>query len=450
MEKAKKFFSLKSIDTVHTLSKITVVDKIPRRSDNWGLTWGGFISTDLFWDTRRMVDSRDGSICFYPDNINRDVNGRDINATPSFNMVVMNTRLTLRIESFNALGARISGMIEGWFMGISNTDMNGFAMRHAFLKMDWETTSLLIGQTWHPLFTEHCFAHTVAGSAGSPFQPFARSPQIRLNQPFAKYSNIMLYINAQRDYLSWGRSGPSTEYVRNSAIPEAGLQYIFDYKKFDEEKNPLWSLYFGLGADYKYLIPRLITAGNVYTKKGVHGGALMLFGHYEHHISSEVQFGIKAKAMVAQNCTEQLMMGGYAIKYYDNLPLNDSANYNYTALSNFSSWVDIYANIGSWEVGLFGGYCKNLGALNHIQDPQNPASYFGRGRNIDFLYRISTRMKYNANKIQFAIEPEYTVVKYGNTMTDNGTVMQSLDHGNMVKTNLVHGMRILFSTTLFF
>lgn len=441
--KWKQFFSLKDSDTIRELHKITTAqDYSPLSANKWGLSLSGFICNDFFWDTRKMVDARDGAICLYPDDINADVNGRDINAHPSFNFVVMNTRLTLRIQAPDALRARVSGMIEGWFMGISNQDMNGFAMRHAFIKLDWKSTSLLLGQTWHPMFTERCFPHTVAASAGAPFQPFARSPQIRLNQRFAKYSGFLFYLNAQRDYLSTGRNGASSEYLRNSAIPETGLQYIFDYKKNKDENNS-HEIYAGIGINYKYLIPRLTTAGNEYTRNGLHSGSALAFLHYNHRISAEHKWGFKVKATWSQACNEYLLPGGYAVKYYADEPFNDSINYQYTALNNFSSWLDIYAGIRSWEIGLFAGYSKNFGSFDILQAPGNGQVFFGRGLNIDYLYRISARVKYNANKLQFGLEPEYTAVRYGEHFTEKGKVMPE-------GSRLVHGIRILLSVTLFF
>ena len=444
-KKFKTFFSLKPSDTIRSLSKITTSqDAVTPKTKKWGLEFGGFVSVDLFWDNRKMVGARDEAICLYPFNVNPDVNGRDIHATPSFNIVAMNTRLTLRIQAPDALGAKISGMVEGWFMGVTNADMNGFAMRHAFLKMDWKSTSLLFGQTWHPLFTEKCFAYTVAGTAGAPFQPFSRAPQIRLNQKFAKYSNVLFYINAQRDNLSWGKPSPSPEYLRNSALPEVGLQYIFDYKKYEEEKCK-HELYIGLGGGYKHLIPRLTTAGNVYTKQGVNSAMLTLFGHYKQHISPEVAYGIKVKAALSQAGSEYLTLGGYAVRQYDDGRLNDSVNYKYTPLNVVSSWIDIYANIRSWEVALFAGYCQNLGSLQPIQDYRNTNSYVARGADIHYLYRVSARVKYNANKLQFGLEPEYTAVQYGSEMTNYG-VPKNADPN----AKLVHGIRVLFTTTLFF
>ena len=209
--KAKAFFSLKDTDTIRERHPITIAeDQFPEKKKKWDLSWSGLIGFDIFWDTRKPVEARDGGIYLFPADVFFDKNGKDINAHASFNFVAMNTRLSLRIKAPEALGAKVSGLIEGWFMGISNSNMNGFALRHAFIKMDWKSTQLLLGQSWHPLFTEKIFAYTVAGSAGAPFQPFSRAPQIRVTQKFAKNNFLLAYLNAQLDLLTTGPSGISS------------------------------------------------------------------------------------------------------------------------------------------------------------------------------------------------------------------------------------------------
>jgi hypothetical protein len=388
--------------------------------------------------------------------VKKDINGKDINAHPSFNFLVLNSRLTVRIQAPDALGAKVSGMVEGWFAGVSNNDMNGFAMRHAFIKMEWggvewyEKTTLLIGQTWHPLFTEDCFANTVAGSAGAPFQPFSRAPQIRINQyirqSLMSNSRIMFYINAQRDFLSFGSSGNSSAYLRNSAVPEMGLQFIFDERLRNsfERKRLL-----GIGMDYKYLIPRIVTDSNVYTRNGIHAFTAMAFIRYEKYLS-ENTIGIKAKALYSQAGNEYLLLGGYAYQYYDNQPLNPSVNYTYTTVNTVAAWVDIYAKIKQWEVGLFGGYTQNLGSTKKIQDFNNPQAYFSRGRDIAYIYRIAVRAVYKVKQLQFGIEPEYTVAAYGNTINEKGIVQKQSAAFPDAKITPVANLRILMNATLYF
>jgi hypothetical protein len=444
--KAKQFFSLRDTDTIRERQSITTAqDKFPEKQKKWDLNWSGWVGFDIFWDTRKPVESRDGGIYLYPADFFYDKYGKDIHARASFNFCVMNTRLNLKIQAPDALGAKITGMIEGWFMGISNSDMNGFAMRHAFIKMDWKSTQLLMGQTWHPLFTERMFAYTVAGSAGAPFQPFSRAPQVRVTQRFAKSNYILAYLNAQRDLLAFGPHGASSEYIRQSMMPEMGLQYIFDIQKNDKKNNSQHLIYSGLGFNFKRIVPRLMTADTVATKKGLNSFSGIAFIHYEHLINKQLKAGCKLKAVFIQNSYEYLMIGGYAIKEYaQNAPLDFKKNYDYTNLNTLSFWGDLYLNYRSWEVGVFGGYCHNLGASHAIQSPENHLSYYTRVHNADFMYRLSARLKYTANKLQFCLEPEYTSAVYGTSLTNKGKVDTS------APTYWVHNLRVLVSTVLYF
>ena len=440
------FFLFSGDTTNKDLSKITTSNYLQDTvsQNKWGAKLGGFIGTDLFWDTRAVVESRDGVLCLYPENVRPDINGKDINARPSFNFLALNTRLTVRIEAPDALGAKVSGMVEGWFAGMSNNDMNGFAMRHAFIKMDWKKSSLLMGQTWHPLFTEECFAQTVAGSAGSPFQPFSRAPQIRFQHYIRNGSTIMFYINAQRDFLSFGSAGNSSSYLRNSAIPETGLQYF--YSSMSQK------IFLGLGVDYKYLIPRIVTDSNIYTRNGLHAPTAFVLVHYKHYFAEDILLGIKAKGLYGQGSNEFLMLGGYAYQYYDNQPLNPSVNYSYTGINTAAAWIDIYVKDRKrlWEAGVFGGYTQNLGSNKNIQDWNNPNAYFSRGYDIKYIYRISARAMYTANKLQFGLEPEYTAATYGNIVNEHGIVQKPSNAFPDAKINHVGNLRILFNATLYF
>ena len=104
-----------SFDTVKEFKHITTSDDYSRKNEEsaWKVKWGGYISQDFIFDTRQSAVAREGIIALYPLNAVYDKNGKDINARPSWNLLAMNTRLTARIHAPKALGANISGMIEG-------------------------------------------------------------------------------------------------------------------------------------------------------------------------------------------------------------------------------------------------------------------------------------------------------------------------------------------------
>ena len=249
----------------------------------------------------------------------------------------------------------------------------------------------------------------------------------------------MFYINTQRDFLSFGSAGNNSSYLRNSAVPEMGLQYAF---RRMSDRTHREKVLLGIGIDYKYIIPRIVTDSNVYTRNGVHGLTAFAFIHRQGRLTPNTPWGIKAKALYGQNCNEYLLLGGYAYQHYDDQPLNPRIDYKYTPIQTVAAWIDLYTTIKKqWEVGLFGGYSKNLGSLHSIQSHNNPSAYFVRGRDIDYLYRASVRVKYTVQKIQFGFEPEYTVAAYSNTLNEKGVPQ---------KSNPVGNLRLLFNATLYF
>ncbi|NOY50562.1 MAG: hypothetical protein GXO88_08375, partial [Chlorobi bacterium] len=150
----------------------------------FGIKFHGFVKSDLLFDSRQTVDVREGHFLLYPKNELPDIEGNDINAKSSFNLLSIQTRLKGFITGPDIGKIKTSAYLEGEFFGMNNADINGFRLRHAFIKLKWETASLLVGQYWHPFFAVNCYPGTVSFNTGSPFQPFSRNPQIRFTKTF--------------------------------------------------------------------------------------------------------------------------------------------------------------------------------------------------------------------------------------------------------------------------
>ncbi len=446
-EKAKQFFSLEQKKEIHELYRYTTLDDSikPRKPEKkWGASLSGFIGFDFFWDTRKMVDLREGALILYPENVLLDKEGNDINARAAFNFVAMNTRLTFDITAPDALGAKITGKIEGWFIGTSNADANGFALRHAYMKMDWKKATLLMGQTWHPMFIEQCFPMTVAGSAGAPFQVLTREPQIRFIQRFKNRHEIHISANSNMNKGIPGMNGGAAEYLRHGLVPEIGLQYHYQLKK-EHAPGRFDMLRAGIAGSYMTIVPRKMTGDTVITNKRVHAFSALLFATYVKQFSSQLKFQLKAKATYTQLGAAYYMMGGYAIEQYEfGAPLNPNVDYNYVPINAMAGWIDLSVFKNSWEFGVFAGMGKNLGTTSPIQDCNNPNSYLTRHYNADILYKISIRTRYTANKIQFCFEPEYSSAVYASKLNEYGTIDYS------APSNFVYNLRFLFGATLFF
>ncbi|MBN2572549.1 MAG: hypothetical protein JXA68_10510 [Ignavibacteriales bacterium] len=383
-------------------------------TDEFGIKFSGFVKTDVMFDTRQVVSIREGHFLLYPSNEDLDVNNEDINKKTSLNMLSIQTRLTGNITGPEAFGAKTSGMLEGAFFGHSDGDINGFRLRHAYVKLDWTNTSLLIGQYWHPMFITEVFPGVVSFNTGVPFQPFSRNPQIRLTQ---KFDDIFVSFTAasQRDFSSMGPLGTSSIYLRYSSIPILDLNF-----KYKTDK-----LVLGVGGNYKSLMPRIETTLDNKTDKKINSFSGMAFGKY-----SSDDFTFKIEGIYGGNLTDLTMLGGYAVK-----SINATTGIEeYTEIQTFSAWSEIVYG-GAVKFGLFLGYTKNLGAKDEIIG----ASYT-RGNNIDNVLRLAPRLEYRNGNAQFAGEVEYTSAGYG-TIDSKGKVTDAESIANI---------RFLFAAYLFF
>lgn len=397
---------------------------LAQEKQNFGITFHGFVKSDLFFDSRQTVDVREGHFLLYPQNENLDPDGKDINAKSSFNLLSIQSRLQGFITGPDVLGAASSAYIEGEFFGTSNADINGFRLRHAFLKLQWTKTQVLVGQYWHPLFVTTCYPGTVSFNTGAPFQPFTRNPQIRITQNFGKFNAILTALS-QLDFQSTGPSGSSPKYLRNTMIPALNLRFEFE----TEDKEAGNAILAGVSANYKTLQPTLMTDAGYATDSKVSSLSLAAYLKLQWK-----PITVRLYGFYGEDAANLTMLGGYALK-----ELTDSIKgfFSYTPVKTQSVWIDVQSNGKTWQVGVFGGYTKNLGTKDAMVLP-TPFSYsnmtiYSRGSNIDFAYRASARLIYNNGKFRLAPELEYTVAAYAkdNRSYDaNGKITDSKSIGN--------------------
>lgn len=389
----------------------------------FGIKFSGFVKTDIYWDSRQTISIRDGQFLLYPANERLDADGNDINAKSSFNMISIQTRLRGTITGPDALGAKTSGVIEGAFFGQSGGDINGFRLRHAFVKLDWSKTSLLVGQYWHPAFVTYCFPGTVSFNTGVPFVPFTRNPQIRVTQKLGKF-NLMFTVLSQVDFLSTGPTGPSSKYLRNSAVPAMNLR--FEYRNVNTADNKEFLI--GASVNFKMLMPRLVSDSNYQTSNTVSSFSETFYVKLK---LPKVTF--KLQGVYAEDAYNWTMIGGYAAEGVTD-PLRDFVEY--VPIKTASGWLDVHSNGKKWQVGVLAGYAKNLGASKDFAGDN-----YQRGENIAYLYRIAPRFIYNSGRFRIAPEVEYTVAAYGKTIEANGVVKDTKEVGNL---------RFLLGVYLFF
>lgn len=401
------------------------------QASTYGIKFEGFVREDAVFDSRQVEQLREGMFLYYPLNQKIDANGNDINARSSFNLFAIGARLSGKITGPDAFGAKTSGLLEGEFFGASNANINTFRLRHAFVKLNWSKTELLVGQTWHSLFTEECIPGTLNFNTGTPFQPFNRAPQIRIKRSLTPRVKITLAALTQRDFTSTGPAGAGFQYLANSSMPEITLGISYQRPKTDSTAL----IGFGVLGEFKQLLPRLVTDSNVRSTQKIASMAAAAYFQFENK-----RFGVKIKATYGQNLYDQLMLGGYAIKY-DSTIAKDG-DWAYTNIVSGAAWIDAFVKFGKTNVGIFGGYTKNFGSFNNVSNWNSSSSYYSRGSDIDYVYRVSPRISYTVGSLKIGAEFDYTVAAYGNTRNSLGEIEQPTST-NTAKISEVANYRVL-------
>lgn len=354
----------------------------------------GFVRNDIYFNSRTNEQALDGLFNILPKPIELNTAGEDKNAVPNSEMLSVASRLGLDFSGTSFLGAKSSAKIECDFAGIS-TNYYLIRLRQAYLKLNWSNTELLVGQTWHPLFGS-VLPTVPALSTGSPFQPFNRSPQIRLRQTLTEQFSVIAAAAYQMQYMTQGPNGTSASYMKNALQPDFYLGV--------ESKNAQWLSGLAVSTKAIKINHQLLRSSSASV--------------YSQFIDKKIQ--IKAKAMLGQNMSDYLMPGGIGVGIKDAEHNEDT----YTNFNSFSSWFNLVYGT-KLQVGLFAGFSQNLGTENELSlgtDSKYNAFGYGFYQNsqqlLNSLYRISPSICYQYSNIKLGLEYENTQAEYGQIKKD--------------------------------
>jgi len=284
-------------------------------------------------------------------------------------------------------------------------------IRQAWCKLEWNKVDLLAGQTWHPMFGD--VIPTVQSLAtGSPFQPFNRSPQVRVDYKFTPSFKTYFSALYEFQYTSAGPNGSSQEYQKNAIVPEL-------YVGLDFKKNG-WIV--GAGAGFLRLRPRVKFENKEtgLTRKvsdNINSFSMNAFLQYTNDL-----WAFKAKTIYGQNMAHLLLMSGYAVS-----DVNSDGSFDYTNLKNSTSWANITYGKKT-QIGLFAGYSKNLGSDDRLES--RDMVYVMGFPNLDKVYRVAPQVSYNLKHWTFGVEYERTTASYGTIDLNDGKVKDTHDVTN--------------------
>ncbi|MBZ0243168.1 MAG: hypothetical protein K8F24_08145 [Bacteroidales bacterium] len=353
----------------------------------------GFVSTQLFADSRQIVESREHMLSLYPKKRVLDADGKDMNAGGDFNQLSMTSRLRLTIQGPEVLGAKPFAVIEGDFTGASNFENNSFRLREAYIQLQWEHIAVLAGQYWHPINTIECRPLAFNLNTGAPFHPFSRHNQIRVTFTVKKLKLIAVAAS-QRDFVSSGPQGASSVYMRDAKLPNLHLQLQYQSTNF----------IVGAGVDYKKIKPEktaIFNESQYVSDAVVNGFSAIVFGKYE-----QDNWTVKTAALYGQNLSDHLMLGGY----YEHIIDTVSHTKEFTATPLLAVWTQVLRQHRNWNFSVFVGYTENL-TYNKTQAVGGV--FYGRNDDIKSVSRIMPRVSYRAGAFELGAELEYTSATYG-------------------------------------
>lgn len=377
---------------------------------NFKFTPYGFIRNDFYFDSRQNLETANGLFYIMPLDKAPNGIGEDVNNIPSSAFFAIAARLGIKISGPDVLGAKSSARIETDFAGFgASTTM--LRIRQAWCKLEWNKVDLLAGQTWHPMFGD--VIPTVQSLAtGSPFQPFNRSPQVRVDYKFTPSFKTYFSALYEFQYMSAGPNGSSQEYQKNAIVPEL-------YLGLDFKKNG-WIV--GAGASFLRLRPRVNfenedTGLKRKVSDNINSFSMNAFLQYTNDL-----WAFKAKTIYGQNMAHLLLMSGYAVS-----DVNSDGSFDYTNLKNSTSWANITYGKKT-QIGLFAGYSKNLGSDDRLES--RDMVYVMGFPNLDKVYRVAPQVSYNLKHWTFGVEYERTTASYGTMDLNDGKVKDTHDVTN--------------------
>lgn len=364
---------------------------------NFSYKFYGQVRGDLFYNSRANAETVDGLFYLYPKDHLPDDAGKDLNATPNGSFYLLYSRLGVDVTGPKIGTASSSLKVEADFRG-SGSNFAMLRIRHAYVNLDWGKSSVLLGQTWHPLFGD-VVPQVLNLSTGAPFQPFNRSPLLRYRYRSKGWQWTAAAV-WQLQYLSAGPNGKSEEYIKNSCVPE--FYFGMDYRAGG------WIA--GAGVEILSLVPRTVSVQDekVYKVKE----RITTVSAEAHLKYVDSRWTVAAKTLLASNLTQASMIGGYAVSALD----PRTGEQDYTPFRHSMTWLNVVYG-KKWKPGFFIGYMKNMGTTDPIV-----GNIYGVGVDLDQLLTVNLQCTYNLPHWKIGMEYGPSTAWYGYQNQGNGRI----------------------------
>lgn len=350
----------------------------------------GYAKGEFAFDTRQVIAAREGN---YIDLATPKGGNNDV---ANFNGWGIESRLGVKVTGPEFFGMKSEALIEGHFFGNNgNVGTNNFGLRHAYVKLSNDDVEIMAGQFWHPMFVTNVSPGTYNFNAGSPFQPFNRSPQVRVTT-----KGDVRFIGAiltERDFKSLVHGGGD---AAKSGLPAFHAQI----QAGDDAKFVA-----GAGVNLK-------TTKNLYGTqgKGKNLSAWNFLAYAKANFGGAVTW--KAYANYGHNPSELLQLGGVAYNVAEDKLVNDRV---------LAVWSEFSGNFSpSVEWGVFGGYSKDFGFNkdNFNKGYVSTIAYNQGGLLPVSTWRVSPRVGFKSGNTKLGVELDYTSTTYGDKFDNKGKI----------------------------
>jgi len=422
-------FICTEIYAVHRFSDEVIGKKL---SEEKKITISGFTAYHSYFDSRQIVSLHEKFLLFYPQRPRYDELGNDINAHAQYDASSFITRVIMDMQGPDTFNAHTGGLIESDFVGVVDgptTAGNGnidYRVRMAYFFLEWDKIFVLAGLNWHPLFQEDCFPRVISYNIGTPFEPEGWHAQAKLVGRISPSLEMMFAMATEVGFTTNGVDGFTPEYLQWAILP----QLIGHLRYYINDRTAVTgSLYF------KRVVPRLVTDLCFKTDESVNGVGVQATASLNYPTWST-----NMKVIYVENGTDLTLIGGYAVATRD----KNTGMQTYKPTRAISTWIDTEGYYNDLKPGIFIGFSKNLGTSSNLYiDPTtgNPILYVQlESEHLDYVGRISPRIKWNIKGFELSGELEYTFAAYG-SIAPNATIFNS---------KIVNNARILIAGYYFF
>ena len=409
----------------------------------------GFIRNYMAFDSRE-VDAGIQDLFFY---MPKDVDvqdGADRNASPSFRMLALTSRLGLDVSGYRLGKVDVDGTVEGDFYCMSGS-MAAFRLRHAYFGLRLHEIGMgdilvNVGQTWHPMAED--VPHLTNMEAGAPFNPLNRSPQIMVHWTMDKFTwtGGILY---PMQFLPVGPTS-STEPVWNafSGQYEPKTTYSTIKSAAFNKYGLIPEIYAGLayrsgnflgkaGVDFFSSMPRWEAPAvrvvdeatkelafdfdhTSMLKKRLFALSPFVFLQY-----TKGDFQVRAKGILAQSGEHMNLLSGYAASYNWNRHALE-----YTPMQDLAAYVSFQYG-KKLQVMCMAGYMQQLGTTKSIfayraSDRLNTLWLnTSADQNIQRAFRAAPTLAYHLGKLTFSVEYDCTGAWFGEGDRNRGGLYET-------------------------